>query len=293
MQYPFICWIKRHPLSIILLGLLVVDGILFAAYLRHKEHGLVVAFLDIGQGDAVYIEAPNGNQLLYDAGPPSGAVLSELSKVMPFYDRSLDVAVLSHPDLDHIGGFADVFSHYKVDVMFESGASSTNGVFEVIEQQVARKNIHRIIAKRGMSIDMGDGVVADILYPDTDTANMETNSTSIVMRLRYGSTSFLFSGDLPIQQEDHIALLEGEGLRSEVLKLGHHGSRTSSSELWLRTVAPSVAVVSAGKENRYGHPHKEVVELLQKLGIPLLATLTESTIVFESDGHTVVRSSQY
>lgn len=280
---------RSHPFLLFLTVLVFVDGMLLYAYLRHREHRLVVAFLNIGQGDAVYIEAPNGNQLLYDAGPPTAAVLSELAKLMPFYDRSIDVAVLSHPDMDHIGGFADVFDHYKVDVMLESGASSTNGVFDVIEQQIRRKQVDRIAARRGMSIDMGDGVMADILYPDTETENMETNSASIVMRLHYGSTSFLFSGDLPLVEEEHVARLEGNSLHSDVVKLGHHGSRTSSSELWLQTASPRIAVASAGKDNRYGHPHQEVIELLERLGIPLFVTFNEGTIVFESDGSTVVR----
>ena len=162
-------WVKAHPRAFFLAALLVVDAVLFVSYSAHRPHALVVAFLDIGQGDAVYIEAPNGNQLLYDAGPPTGATLSELSRMMPFYDRSIDVAALSHPDMDHIGGFADIFRRYNIDVMLESGASSTNGVFETIEQEVKKKNIPRIVARRGMRIDMGDGVVADILYPDVDS----------------------------------------------------------------------------------------------------------------------------
>ena len=282
-------WVSTHLRLVFLVLLLAIDVVLLVVYQQHQPHPLIVAFLNIGQGDAVYIEAPNGNQLLYDAGPPTGAVLSELAKVMPFYDRSIDVAVLSHPDLDHIGGFVDVFAKYKVDVLLESGASSTNGVYGVIKQRAGEQHVHALTLKRGMVIDMGDGVTADILYPDVDTTNMETNSASIVMHLRYGSTSFLLSGDLPISEEGHVVALNGSGLHAEVLKLGHHGSRTSSSELWLRSVSPSVTVASAGKDNRYGHPHKEVVRLLEKLGIPLLVTFEEGTIVFESDGHSVVR----
>jgi competence protein ComEC len=283
-------WLKQHPLLTLISALFLLDGLLFYSYLCHREHGLIVAFLDIGQGDAVFVEAPNGNQLLYDAGPPSGAVLSALSDVMPFYDRSIDVAVLSHPDMDHIGGFADVFTRYDVDVLLESGASSTNGVFDVVEERIVTHHIPRFIAKRGMIIDLGDGVFADILYPDRDTTGMETNSASIVMRLRYGSTSFLFSGDLPQPEEDHLVSLDGRSLRSEILKLGHHGSRTSSSGRWLRAVSPSVAIVSAGKDNRYGHPHKEVTDTLSSLGVPLLITWQEGTIVFMSDGRTVTRT---
>lgn len=288
-KVPVKGWMRTHPLGIFILLLLLVDVVLFAIFLSHRSHGLMVAFLDVGQGDAVFIEAPNGNQLLYDAGPPTGAVLSALSEVMPFYDRSIDVAVLSHPDSDHIGGFADVFSRYHVDALLESGASSTNGVFDVVEQDVKEKHIARFIARRGMSIDMGDGVVADILYPDSDTSNMETNSASIVMRLKYGSTSFMLSGDLPQLEEEHLVQLDGNALHANILKLGHHGSRTSSAPSWLRSISPQVAIISAGIHNRYGHPHKEVLELLNRLSIPYLATLEGGTIRFESDGVSVVR----
>ncbi len=282
-------WIRAHPLMVFTGVLLIIDALLLAVYLSYPAPRLTVAFLNVGQGDAIYIEAPNGNQLLYDAGPSTGAVITQLSALMPFYDRSLDVAVLSHPDLDHIGGFVDVFDRYRVDVIFESGASSTNGVFDVIQQQVKKKGMTSIIARRGMSIDLGGGVVADILYPDRDTVNMETNSASIVMRLHYGSTSFMLSGDLPQSEEVYLAQNGGVQLRSDVLKAGHHGSRTSTAPSWIRSISPQVVVISAGLNNRYGHPHKEVVELLAKLHIPYLATYTEGTIIFESDGRLIVR----
>lgn len=282
-------WIKKHPLLSLVILLSVSDAAILSVYLRHQPKVLTVAFLDVGQGDAVYIEAPNGNQMLYDAGPPSGAVLRALSDVMPFYDRSIDVAVFSHPDMDHIGGFVDVFDRYKVDVMLESGASSTNGIYDEAERAIATHHLTRIIARRGMNIDLGGGVAADILYPDHDMTNAETNSASIVMRIHYGSTSFLLSGDLPIKQENYVVGLSGEELHAQVLKLGHHGSHTSSGELWLESVHPDIAVASAGLNNRYGHPHKDTLMRLDSLNIPYLITFKEGTISFESDGRSVIR----
>ena len=285
----FLTWIRARPFLALLFVFLVSDIFLVSILCRYQRHMLTVAFLDIGQGDAVYVEAPNGNQMLYDAGPPTGAVLRALSEVMPFYDRSIDVAVFSHPDTDHIGGFLDVFDRYKIGVIFEPGASSSNGVYEEDERSIASHHISRIIARRGMSIELGDGVSADILYPDRDMTNMETNSASIVMRIHYGDTAFLLSGDLPKTEEEYVVSLDGDKLHAQVLKLGHHGSRTSSSESWLSAIRPEIAVISAGLNNRYGHPHKEVIELLKKLGIPYLITFKEGTLKFESDGTTVVR----
>ncbi len=282
-------WITGRPLSVLVGIMFVCDVCIFYTFIRHEHRQLTVAFLDIGQGDAVYIEAPNGNQMLYDAGPPTGAVLRALSSFMPFYDRSIDVAVFSHPDMDHIGGFLDVFDRYKVDVMLEPGSRSDNGTYDEAEQSIAKHHITRIVAERGMTIDMGGGVQADILYPDRDMSKMETNASSIVMRIHYGTTAFLVSGDLPIAQENHIVSLDGKNLHVQVLKLGHHGSHTSSGEGWLRAVHPDIAVVSAGLNNRYGHPHKDTLARLDALGIPYLVTFKEGTIVFASDGKIVVR----
>ena len=282
-------WLKARPLFTLLVLVLICDLFILYAYAHHGKRLLTVAFLNVGQGDAVYIEAPNGNQMLYDAGPPNGAVLRELNQVMPFYDRSIDVAVFSHPDMDHIGGFVDVFDRYKIDVMLEPGASSTNGVYDEAERSAVSHHVDRIIAKRGMKLILDDEVIAEILYPDSDMSRAETNSSSIVMRIRYGSSTFLLSGDLPIKEEDHLAELDADNLHVQVLKLGHHGSHTSSGEKWLRRVHPDIAIASAGLNNRYGHPHKDTLALLDKLGIPYLVTFKEGTIRFESDGKKVLR----
>ncbi len=288
-EHTWIHEIKSRPRTVIIILLALFDLLLLSIYARHQHHNLRVSFLDVGQGDAVFIEAPNGTQMLYDAGPPTGAVLRALSSEMPFFDRTIDVAIFSHPDMDHIGGFKDVFDHYKVDVVMEPGASSTNGVYDDIESGIAAHGIKRIVARRGMSIDFGDGVVADILYPDRDENWPDTNSASIVMRIHYGDTAFLLSGDLPERQEEYVVSLDGNNLHSQVLKLGHHGSRTSSGEMWLRAIHPHIAVISAGLSNRYGHPHKEVLNLLEKLGVAYLITFKEGTIDFESDGKTISR----
>ncbi len=235
----------------------------------------------------MFIEAPNGNQLLYDAGPPNGAVLRELSKIMPFYDRSIDVVILSHPDMDHIGGSIDVFRKYKVKTIITSGASSTNGSFDEVENYIQINTQEKIVAHRGLQVYLSNNVVGDVLYPTYDTARMDTNDSSIVLKITYGSTSFLFSGDLPKNIEEYLVSIDPQHLDADVLKLGHHGSRTSSGEKWLRSVSPHIAVISAGKENRYGHPHKEVLDTLDRLHIPYLGTYIKGTLLFKSNGKEV------
>lgn len=244
---------------------------------------LRVTFLDVGQGDAVLVEAPNGNTLLYDAGPGT-VILPKLGEELGFLGRTIDVAVSSHPDADHIGGFPEVIRRYHIDLMLVSGASSSNPIDEEAERAITETGVHRFVAHQGQRINLGGGVVADVLYPAGDTSHMETNDASIVLRIAYGKTSFLLTGDLPSNFEQVIAGQYGDQASSTVLKLGHHGSRTSSDPLFLRAIHPEFVVVSAGKENRYGHPHKEVVAEVAQLGIPLYRTDLQGNITFLSDG---------
>jgi competence protein ComEC len=285
----FSLWVRaRYRLVVVAIFLLLDIAIAVLVFTAHPQT-LRVSFLSVGQGDAVFIEAPNGNQMLYDAGPPSGATLRELARIMPFWDRSIDVAVLSHPDMDHIGGFPEVFKRYDIGAVLESGASSDNGVHGAMQVAIEEEDAGHIIARTGMQIELGGGVVADVLYPNRDMAGEETNSASIVLRVRYGETAFLLSGDLPLAEENILAKMYGDGLHAQVLKLGHHGSRTSTSPYWLSAVEPEIAVISAGRDNRYGHPHKEVTQLLAEKNIPTLTTFAEGTITLASDGETVTR----
>jgi competence protein ComEC len=280
---------SRHsrPYLLVIIVLCVFDMLLAVVLFTLPSRVLTVAFLDVGQGDAVFVETPGGAQLLYDAGPPSGAVVRELARVMPFWDRTLDVVLLSHPDLDHVGGFPDVLARYRVGVVLAQ-TDETSPPLVRAGEMLARQGVGTIIPERGMVIELDDGITLEILYPISGEVFRETNSGSVVVRLSYGETSFLLSGDLPEAGEMRLVRLEGGMLASTVLKLGHHGSRTSSSEAWLRAVSPSLAVVSAGRENRYGHPHREVLDRMEMFGIPVYSTADSGSVVIQSDG-TLVR----
>ena len=258
-------------------------------YRGARPRPLEVSFLDVGQGDAVLIEAPNGNQLLYDAGPASGAILRRLSEELPHFDRSIDMLVFSHPDLDHIGGALDVLDRYRVDVILESPASGASEAFDLLQTRVAAASIDHLVARTGMHIDLGSGVVATVLSPSASWSTEDTNASSITLRVTYGSTSFLVSGDLSRQGEYRILDEQEARVRAQVVKLGHHGSKTSTSARWLEELDPDVVVVSAGLGNRYGHPDQEVLTLLERLHIPVARTDREGTIRFQSDGQAIVR----
>ncbi len=274
------------------LGLLVILVLtcLFSAYFVAKEDRggvLTVAFLDIGQGDAVFIEAPNGNQVLIDGGPGK-SVLRELSKVMPFYDRSIDVMIASHPDADHIGGLNDVLGRYKIDLFMEPGVEGDTTIYKELSSRIERLKIEKLEARRGMVVDLGEGAQLEIIFPVTDPSGMETNTASIVARLVYGESEFLLTGDSPSNIEEYLVSLECPRcpltLEADVLKAGHHGSKTSTSDIFVQAVSPDFAIISAGKDNRYGHPHPEVIDTLTKHKTKILRTDEQGRIVFESDG---------
>ncbi len=253
------------------------------AVFAESGDGLVVAFLDVGQGDAIFIKAPNGNQILIDGGP-NNAVLRELSKIMPFYDRSIDMIIETHPDSDHINGIVEILRRYNVGLIMEPGVESDNSAYQEIKKIIQENNIKDVFARRGMKINLGEGVYMDILFPDRDVAGMETNTASIVAKLVYGNNCFLFTGDSPKAIEEYLVSVDKENLKCDVLKIAHHGSRTSTSESFLGYVNSEYVVISVGKDNKYGHPNQEVLDLLNQFEIPILRTDEKGTIKIKSDG---------
>src|SRR3990167_611806 len=165
----------------ILIIFFAINIFIWTATLRADRHGeLTVAFLDVGQGDAIYIEAPNGNQMLIDGGPPSGAVLRALGRVMPFWDRSLDVVLATHPDQDHVGGLPSVLARMRIDNVITSENTSDTGAYGAFEEAIEEESSHRILARRGEKIILDEGVVFEILFPNMNTSGWETNTASIV-----------------------------------------------------------------------------------------------------------------
>lgn len=279
---------KKHIQWAVLAVFLVFIMFIWAAVVRADKHGeLTVAFLDVGQGDAIYIEAPNGNQVLIDGGPSSGAVLRALGDVMPFYDRSIDLVLATHPDQDHVGGFPAIIDRMNVEHVVTTENTSDTGAYGAFEKVILEKHPMRIIARAGERITIDEGIVLEILFPDKNTAGWDTNTGSIIARLSYGAESFLFTGDSPQTVEQYLVGKNGGTLHSNVLKLGHHGSRTSSSRVFLSVVDPDYAIISAGSDNKYGHPHKEVIDLLAEFKVPSISTIDHGTVIFRTDGEHV------
>ncbi|MES2994549.1 MAG: MBL fold metallo-hydrolase [Patescibacteria group bacterium] len=273
--------------AFVLLALVAVNAAAIYAIYEPKQGLLTVSFLAVGQGDAILIESPEGVQLLIDGGRDR-AVLRQLPRVMGPLDRSIDMVLATHPDADHIGGLPDVLNRYRVSYYLSPGIEHGTSQAERLDVAVEKEpGAVSILARKGMRIHLGEAVYADVLYPDHDVSKGETNSGSIVLRLVHGDTSFMLTGDAPSSVEDYLISLGGE-LDSDVLKAGHHGSRTSTGSAWLNAVIPATVVISAGKDNSYGHPHEEVLERIQVSGASVASTVEGRPVIFTSDGKTVV-----
>jgi len=274
---------KKYGLFYLFLFLLFFVLFLFYLTSIKRESNLTFAMLDVGQGDALFIESPTGLQILVDGGRDK-KTLSELSRLMPFYDKSIDMLIITNPDLDHIGGFLDILKNYKVETVLEPGTYNDSSIYKSIENIIKDKNIKRILARAGTRIDIGGGAYIEILFPDRDVSIWDNNDGSIVARLVYGESSIMLTGDASKRTEEIvIENLAPEYLESDILKVGHHGSRTSTSLEFVKEVNPKYAIISSGKTNKYGHPHKEVLEVLGNLDIEILRTDTLGTIVFTCD----------
>lgn len=288
-------WVKEKIhiyWKLILLSILFfsVVGVFYVAF-KTDEPVLTVAFLDVGQGDAIFIESPTGNQVIFDGGPGS-ALVSQVGKQVSLFDRSIDMIVVTNPDKDHFEGFIPLLSRYSVEAVLEPGVSADeNPVYRELQRIIATKNIPVVEARTSQKILLGGGAYIDIIFPDRDVKEVSHNEGSIIARLVYGETSVLLTGDTTKNIESYVLESYKEYLDSDMLKVAHHGSDTSTSDAFVKAVSPDVAVISAGKGNSYGHPKKETLDTLKNNKVETLVTMDEGTIVFESDGKSFIRKN--
>ncbi len=270
------------------LGLILISILLFTALFSPKNKGVLkFTVMDVGQGDALFIESPTGVQIIVDGGPGNN-LLKEIPKVLPWYDRSVDMIFVTNPDSDHYEGFIKFLDKYSVEAIVESGTTNSYSAFGVFQEKIKEKDISKTLARRGQIIDIGGGAYLQILFPDRNVEQVSPNTGSIVMKLIYGDTSVLLQGDSVASIEQYLLEIDGDYLKSDILKVGHHGSKTSSVKEYVEKVSPKYAVISAGLDNSYGHPHNEVVETLSDLKIKTITTCNNGAIHFESDGREFV-----
>lgn len=278
------------PLIVIVFLLVAAIGVWSVVFEMERPHALEVHILNVGQGDAILIESPTRKRVLIDGGRDR-AVLRELSSVLPWWDRRIDVVIATHPDGDHVGGLFEVLKRYEVAYILHSGVAHDTPQTESLLSAIAHEKssgAKEMLARRGQYLDLGGGARLTILFPDRDVSQVETNTASVVARLTYGETAFMFTGDAPQSIEEYLVLLDGENLHADVLKAGHHGSNTSSALSFVGYVSPEWGVFSRGCENSYGHPHQEVVDLFARFDIETKDTCKDGRVTFVSDGKEVI-----
>ena len=217
--------------------------------------------LDIGQGDAIFIQGPDGRQMLIDGGPSGSRVLDELGAVMPAGDHTIDAILATHTDADHLTGLVDVLGRYEVAHIFETGMLCVTATCTKWEEAATAEGAVREQPTQGYRIVFADDFYFDVLNPETSVAGQKlskTNNGGIVLKMTYGKETALFTGDIEKTVEDRL-LRQGALLDVDILKVGHHGSKTSTSDAFLAAASPHVALISVAAKNSYGHPSPEVI----------------------------------
>ena len=248
---------------------------------------LTVRFLDVGQGDSILIQAPNGRRVLIDGGPSGKVLERELGGVLPFWDRSIDLVVLTHPHRDHLAGLIDVVERRPVGSVLVSGSVSETPTFAEWREVVGRRGVPLVTAEAGQRVELGNDIRLEVLHPPARLlreTGTDFNNNSIVLRLTYGEASFLFTGDVESIAEAYL-VSQRASLMADVLKVPHQGSATSSTVPFLAAVDPLVAVVTVGEENSFGHPSAEVLARLEgQVGENLFVTARDGTVEVSTDG---------
>lgn len=245
---------------------------------------LEVHFLDVGQGDCAIIQC-DGETMIIDGGPKSAVdmVFSYIRNTLKL--NSIDYLVSTHPHVDHVGGLAAVLNAVQVDLLLAPTTNWDSEAFRDMIKYADAQGTPIVIPEIGDTLKLGNATVT-ILYCRPDQIEKYTNDASIVLRIDYENTSFLFTGDAEAYAE-YIMLYGEVSLQADVLKVSHHGSASASSLEFLQAVSPAYAIISVGKENRYGHPTSEVMERLHNVGATILRTDELGTIVIQSDGKTI------
>jgi len=245
---------------------------------------LKVCFLDVGQGDAILFRDGEGYTALVDGGPDL-TVLSALPSCLPWYERRLDLVVLTHPDTDHLLGLIEILKRFEVDRVLVTGVVDDMPSYGYFNDLLAKEGAEVIPVRRGVQISFPD-MKWTVVYPDSYLSGRvisNRNSGSIVVMVQSGNIKFLLTGDLPLSEEEKL-MQDVSDLHADILKAGHHGSKTSTGAEFLQAVDPDYVVISAGRDNPYGHPHYRVVREVERQGATLLRTDIMGTVIIKTDG---------
>lgn len=285
--------VKRN-LKFNLLLLFIIFAILFMIrYLNLNvnyydcNNNIIIHYIDVGQGDAALIQVNNINMLI-DSGPKESR-----NKILDYLQslniKKINYIVATHPHEDHIGNMAKIIKTYGLYKFYAPKIENTTSTFEKMIDALKDKNLKiNVIKKDTNSIDLGKNTDVTVFSPIKDSYD-NINNYSPVIKIQYGDTSFLFTGDAEKEVENEILLDSNNNIRSDVIKIGHHGSSTSSSKSFIEKVNPSIAIISVGADNKFNHPNKSTIDCLTKNNIKIYQTNKENTIILSSDGHKIIK----
>ncbi|HEY4612286.1 MAG TPA: DNA internalization-related competence protein ComEC/Rec2, partial [Bacteroidota bacterium] len=298
-SFPFLYYIglvglvnlhsKKTIKFLLVAGLVVLNVLVYSSFMRSEERSLQATFIDVWQGDAILLEFPSGKNVLLDAGSRSEEFDSGERIVAPFLRfkgiTKLDALIMSHPHSDHIGGVPYLIDHVALGRLIEPRIEGKSATYQEVHLMAAERSVSVSRYGAGDTLQIDSETRLYVLYPDSlDDRPKNLNNASLVVKLVYGSSELLLVGDVEKDVEEKLISRYARYLSSAVLKVGHHGSSTSSTPEFLEAVQPSVAVISVGRNNKFRHPSPQVVELFRRRGIDLHRTDREGAIVLRSDG---------
>lgn len=276
-------FIMRLYLAVSVPALVLFISLLIGVWM-HRPAVMSVNFLDVGQGDSIYVRLPDGVSMLIDGGPDNH-VLDSLGSVMPWWDHSIDYVIISHPDRDHFAGLLGVAEKYDVGTVLYNGGAG-DWYFEMLFAEFRARGSKIIVFHQGDALAFRGGVTMRFVWPPVGYGGEDKNGRSLTALLSWHESDFLFTGDLP-QHEEELMLRTEQLPRIEVLKVGHHGSKNSTGEKLLSAIKPLYCVVSVGADNSYGHPASAVLKRLADAKCRILETMRSGTITLTTDGFRV------
>jgi len=268
-------------LFFLIISIFLAFGMLWNIFQYVPKGFPIIYFLQTTDGDAILITSPHGQEIMIDGGIDM-SVLSSLSKVRPFWDNTIEMLIITHPDADHYYGAVEILKRYKVKTLVVSGVVKDDPKYAELYSLAQQKNSEVIIANSSTDL-LVDGLLFDILRPENfiyGSREHNGNNDSIIIRFSYKEYSILLTGDIEASTEYEL-LKSGIDIQSQMLKVPHHGSRSSSSIGFIKAVNPKTVIITAGTENRFGHPHEDIVQRYLDLGVEVRSTKTEGTIRVE------------
>ena len=279
--------LKRSRVKVSLYAFLVINILVWSFYLSLPDGKLHLKVLDVGQGDAVYLETPGGYRILVDGGPDS-RVLKHLGSNVPFYSRKIDLLILTHPQADHLTGLVEVAKRYQIGTLWVSNSENNTKIFAEWQQVLRRKRINKIEVSAGDKITLPDKTNVLVVWPKKDLKSADLNSYSVVVLVSFGNFDALLTGDADRQVQPYT----GMSSPVEVFKVPHHGSKTALNEGFVKTLSPEISIISVGERNSYGHPNQGLINFLETIASKVYRTDKNGTVEIVSDGNSWYTNSQ-